>query len=126
MSNLYSDIQEYLELSNEQLNYVLAAWCSYRSADYGLVDMLVDQVKSMNGHDKKPYFKKAAEDFPWIRKYQHHVKAITVASCKHQTLNHPDLVKQYLVMNEHIKLDVLLDTLEENKPDSTSKSNIHN
>lgn len=118
IKTLYADVARFLQLGDEQLDFILAAWCSYRSADGRLVELLVDHMHSIDhGYCrdmKRAYFTSQVERFGFITKHKLHVKALTLASCKYQHLNHPELVEVYLQMNSDITLPKLLDKIEEN------------
>lgn len=111
--SLETDIRRFLKLTDVQLEYALSAWCQYRAADGDLVELIVDHVEQMNTHDKRPYFEAMAERYEWVAAYPHHVKAITLASCKYNLTNHPDLVRFLLNTNSHITREVLMQTLGE-------------
>lgn len=111
--SLEQDIRRFLELSDEQLEYALSAWCQYRSADGDLVELLVDHVIHMYSLDHEQYFNAMLERYGWVAEYPHHVKAITLASCKYNLTNHPELVRFLLDTNAHITRKVLMETLDE-------------
>lgn len=116
MNNLYADIERFLKLDDLQLEYVLAAWCQYRAAEGGLIELLVDHVKNMDDFDKRPYFEAMRKKIPWVQKYPHHVKAITVASCKYKQAMHPLLVMVLLDSNRDITRPALDNILKQYEP----------
>ena len=111
---LKKDIRNYLDMDERRLDMLLACLAQFRSADADLVDIMHHHIVRMNDNDVEIWELYAAvkDRYPDMTAFSHHVKAISVASIKHNQVNHPDLVMTILRMNSHITLPVLLDVLE--------------
>lgn len=111
---LKSDIKSFLDMDERRLDMLLACLAQFRSADADLVDILHGHIVKMKDDDVELWelYTTVKQRFGHMTSFPHHVKAISVASIKHNQVNHPDLVMSVLRMNSHITLPVLLDVLE--------------
>ena len=113
LKDLLLDVDRYLKLSDEELNWIISAACQFRCSDTLLIEILVNYVHQMDDMKLQLKKHKFTESFDWVRSEPHHVKAITLAGMKRSQANHPDLVKLLLHGNREISLEFLLQTIQE-------------
>lgn len=111
------DIKRFLEMSDDNLNLLLATLTQSMSADSDLVELLYNHIVNLD-NDQEEIMLLYAQVYArhkWIAKFEHHVKALAVWSIKNNAIYHPDLVRHILHANSHIKVGVLLDVINKDE-----------